>query len=145
MRYLGAAILSAVLFIAAVFTVAQAQTTNSGKVTLSWTDNSTNEEGFFIYRDGKQIGQVKANETTFVDSVTGTVGQQFSYQVSAFNHQFVDGSGNLQESVKSNTAVFTLPPPTQSPPTAPSNLIQAWQQALVELEKAVAALRAYQP
>ena len=90
--------------------------------TLSWSDNSSNEEGFYVYRNGTKIGGVAANITSFKDTVTGAGGQQFCYQVSAFNHASADGTGALQESTLSNQACGTLPVPPQPSPNPPSGL-----------------------
>lgn len=100
---------------------AQAQTSTM-TINLSWTDNSNNEEGFYVYRDGAKLGQVAANVTTFSDTITAAWNTQFCYQVSAFNHKYVDGSGDLQESQKTLAACLTIPVPTQPAPAAPSNL-----------------------
>lgn len=89
---------------------------------LSWTDNSDNEEGFYVYRGGARIGQVGANVAQYSDAVTGAAGQSFCYQVSAFNHQYTDGTGNIQESAMSNQACASIPTPTQLAPNAPSGL-----------------------
>lgn len=42
-------------------------TNNNGDITLTWTDNSSNEDGFKIERNGIYIGQVPANTTTYTD------------------------------------------------------------------------------
>ena len=115
--------LCALLLSLVAWTNAHAQTITH-TFNLLWTDNSNNEEGFYIYRVGvtARIGQVGVNVTKFADTVIGTAGQQFCYQVSAFNHQFVDGSGNIQESAKSLQGCGTIPIPSQPTPTAPSGV-----------------------
>jgi hypothetical protein len=60
--------------------------TNNGcdsRITLFWDDNSYNEEGFNIYRDGLLTGSVGVNETTFVQTYL-VAGRSYSYQVKAF-------------------------------------------------------------
>ena len=53
-------------------------------VNLQWTDNSDNEEGFRIYRDGSIVGSVGANSTTYQD--TGLeAGEAYQYSVSGYN------------------------------------------------------------
>jgi hypothetical protein len=72
---------------------------SSSQMMLSWTDTSSNEQGFRIYRSPAdsnsfvEIGQVKANVTSFMDSnlhpCTG-----YDYRVYAFNAEgFYDGYG----------------------------------------------------
>lgn len=114
-------VLSILLVLALGFS-AYAQT-SSATISLRWTDNSNNESKFFVYRDGVKIGEVGTNTTTYADTVTGAWKQQFCYQVSAVNNQFVDGTGALQESAKSNQSCAAIPVPQQSPPNAPSDVI----------------------
>lgn len=54
------------------------------KVHFCWTDNSNNEDGFKIYRNGAYMGSVGANVTCYDDN-TGTPGQTYSYCVTAYN------------------------------------------------------------
>ncbi len=59
-----------------------------GKVTLRWTDNSSNEEGFFIERAPAgsssyvQVGQVGVNATSYSQTVAKAT---YQYRVRAFN------------------------------------------------------------
>jgi hypothetical protein len=85
-------------------------------VQLTWTDTSTNEDGFRIRRGDQVIATVGANATTYTD-VTANAALANCYQVIAFNAQgFAD----------SNTACTTptqpgTPVPTISPqPTLPA-------------------------
>ena len=114
--------LLAILAVLAISSVAFAQTSTRNML-LTWTDNSNNEEGFNIYRDGVNVGVTKS--ATYTDTVTGNWGQQFCYEVSAFNHANVDGTGALQESARSNTSCATIPVPTQPAPNAPSGLLMS--------------------
>ena len=51
-----------------------------GEIRLNWTDNSNNEDGFNIYRNGSYFGHVGANQTSRQDAnVAG--GTSFSYYV----------------------------------------------------------------
>ena len=58
--------------------------------TITWTDNSTNESGFRIYRKTgatgtyAQIGQVGPNITSFIDPGL-TPNTTYFYQIGAFN------------------------------------------------------------
>ncbi|NDJ78595.1 MAG: hypothetical protein GYB65_20285, partial [Chloroflexi bacterium] len=53
-------------------------------VDLQWTDGSSDERGFRIFRDGQQIGAVGANVTTFTDTLPDC-GTLHSYTVQAYN------------------------------------------------------------
>lgn len=78
-------------------------------ITLTWTDNSNNEDGFRIYRANgitgvyAPIADVGSNVTTFIDA-NGQAGH--CYRVTAFN--------STGESQPTNTAcmllVVPLPP-----------------------------------
>jgi len=71
-------------------------------VSLQWSDNSSNEDGFRIYRDGSIISTVQANSTNFRD-VDLEAGKQYRYSVRAFNE--------AGESEALSCTVKTLNPP----------------------------------
>jgi predicted phage tail protein len=85
---------------------------------LQWTDNSTTEDGFKLYRsldgvDFSRTATLGPNVTTY--SNTGRpAGTTYYYRVVAYN-----SSGN---SAFSNIATATTFPPATVTPTAPSNL-----------------------
>src|SRR5206468_2027350 len=87
------------------------------QVSLSWADNSTNEDGFRVYKstDGTNwalLATAGANVTTY--NWTGAAqGTAYSFRVTATN-----AAG---ESAPSNTAAVTTP----APPAAPSGLTAA--------------------
>jgi len=71
---------------------------SSRTVTLRWTDASSNEGGFYVERATKvknptfaRVGQVGANVTTFVQTVTADT---WLYRVQAFNANGVSGYSN---------------------------------------------------
>lgn len=89
---------------------------SAAEVTLTWTDNSTNEVGFIVER------ATGAGSTTFVEVVrtpanvnvhqeTVAEGQTYTYRVRAYN-----SAGN---STPSNTATVNIP---VTIPAAPSNV-----------------------
>jgi fibronectin type 3 domain-containing protein len=100
------------------------------QVTLSWTDNSTNESAFLIERKTgaagtyTQIGQTNAGATTFFDTGLATNTQYF-YRVRATNSAGFSGY--------SNEANVTTPVPPVTPSGARTTLITsteidlAWQ------------------
>jgi hypothetical protein len=91
-----------------------AEATSVNQVTLNWTDNSNNEEGFIIERenaslfDFSAIDTVLANITSYIDSSVSQ-GVSYNYRVSAFN---ISGQSGY-----SNTSYITTILP------APSNLV----------------------
>ncbi len=77
-----------------------AKTVSSSQIRLTWTDRSSNEDGFSIERsrDGRtftQIRTVAANTTTYTDSGLAS-GTKYWYRLRAYN-----SAGN---SAYSNTA-----------------------------------------
>lgn len=93
-------------------------------VNLTWTDNSTVEDGFRVYRSTTGVtgsfthlaNVINANATTFTDSGLAA-GTTYHYQIATRK-----GSS---ESARSNTVVVTLP--TQPP--APASLAAVAEQA----------------
>jgi hypothetical protein len=75
-----------------------AQTISCTQISLSWVDNSGNEEGYRIYRNGVSAGQAGANATSYSDAGLSET-TAFSYQVQAYR-------GNV-ESAPSNTVGTT--------------------------------------
>ncbi len=79
----------------------------AAQLTLTWTDNSDNEDGFYIERKTgtggayARIGQVGANVTTYVDSSGLASTTTYCYQVQAFN--------TFGNSTYSNEACATTP------------------------------------
>lgn len=95
-----------------------ATSASSSQINLAWTDNSTNEAGFYIERcsgsacaDFTPLAQVAANVTSYSNTALAP-GATFTYRVRAFN---VGGNSGY-----SNTATATTQ--TGSVPNAPSNL-----------------------
>lgn len=58
-------------------------TSTSTSISLSWADNSNNEDGFEIWRDGSLYATNAANDTTYTDG-NPTSGVSHSYKVRAF-------------------------------------------------------------
>jgi len=89
----------------------------AGQLTLTWTDNSNNEEGFIIYtgnptppHNTTEIDRVAANVNTYVDPDL-PLGVQKCYALTAFNA--------VGESAFSNVACGT---PSELVPDVPLDL-----------------------
>ncbi len=86
----------------------QADATSASTVIVRWLDNSSDEDGFRVYRGSHLVGDVPANVQTFPD--TGLQqGTTYMYAVKAFNQ-----AGESQATMCSVV--------TPAPPSAPSNL-----------------------
>ncbi len=84
---------------------------NQTSVTINWNDNSTNEEGFHIYKNGELNATVAANSTS--KQITGlNPNTTYTFIIGAYN--------NGGENNSSSVSVTTL----KTPPAAPSN--PAW-------------------
>jgi hypothetical protein len=71
----------------------QATPLNCNEVSLQWQDNSNQEGGFAIYRDGVMIGQVAADVTTLQDA--NLVAQQsYAYKVVALYNDLASEASN---------------------------------------------------
>jgi hypothetical protein len=55
------------------------------KMNLAWTDRSTSEDGYKVYRDGQMIATLAPNSTFYVDVAYVATGKTLSYSVEAFN------------------------------------------------------------
>ena len=54
------------------------------EVELTWKDNSNNEIGFLLYRDGKKVADLPENRKNYVDSKLKP-GTTYSYEIKAYN------------------------------------------------------------
>src|SRR5262249_31112607 len=90
-----------------------ATASSTTQVTLSWTDNSNNEQGFIVQRstDGGQtwsnVRTLGANVTTHVDK-TVTAGRTYAYRVEAFN-ALGDSGSNIAVASVSPAVVASSP------------------------------------
>ncbi len=89
----------------------------AASVTLTWTDNSSKEDGFTVGRKligqpWKEIAEVAANVTTYKDE---TSQEGACYVILAFNQSGKSGLSNI---------ACKLPPPpvVDLPPSEPSDL-----------------------
>ncbi len=79
------------------------------KIELSWTDNSSNETKFYIYRDAALFDSVDADVESY-DDLTATGGTTYEYCVAARNQ-----CGESTQSCDNGTRL--------SPPVAPSDCV----------------------
>ncbi len=86
-----------------------AQIISPDSVTLVWSDNSDNEDGFTIFRDGNVVSNVSKNLTTFQDNNL-TAGKSYQYGIKSYNPS---GTSDMV------TCSVAIPIP---PPVAPSSL-----------------------
>lgn len=77
------------------------QSISHSTINLTWMDNSDNEDGFKIYRNGSSIGSIEPNSTSYQD--TGLQpSETYLYDVRAYNEAGESGS---------SCSVKTLNPP----------------------------------
>ena len=81
----------------------------SNSVTLNWSDNSDNETGFQIIRNGELIFLTAPNVTSYTDENL-TAGETYTYEVRAVNEAGVSEPSNPIE-VKTKEAIITLSAP----------------------------------
>jgi len=72
-------------------TGAAASSDECTKVTVTWTDASSNEDRFIIYRNGVNVGSAVANTGTYVDNIS--TGGSYTYQIYASNTCGSNSSG----------------------------------------------------
>jgi len=75
--------------------------TSTSRVNLNWSDNSGNESGFRIYREGSRIDSAGSNNTSYSDTGLNS-DTEYCYQVSAYN--------SAGESSKTSQACATTTP-----------------------------------
>ena len=98
----------------------------TGGVALSWTDNSTNETGFKLYRYNTggwtDIGNVSANTTSYLDTNI-SAGTSYSYRLQSFIQ--TTGSSYPVYSTVSNTASVTTSGSQTNTTTTTASLLGA--------------------
>ncbi len=64
--------------------------TGGGTMTMNmtWSDRSTSEEGYIVYRDQKPIATLAPNTVSYVDTVFVATGKTLSYSVEAFSQDW---------------------------------------------------------
>jgi murein DD-endopeptidase MepM/ murein hydrolase activator NlpD len=77
-------------------------TPNGQNVTLTWTDNASNEDGYQLYRNEAPLKTLSANASSYSDSNLA-YGQAYSYKLYAFK-------GSLNSEAVTGTITLTAPP-----------------------------------
>lgn len=114
---------------------------------LSWSDNSTNEDGFEVQRresesEGwKVVAQVAADVAAYSDSAV-RFGVSYEYRVRAFNEWGYSGYTNVVVHVPALRPIDEIPSGT--PPQSPSNAT-ALDRIATALEAISAAITTPQP
>jgi hypothetical protein len=62
---------------------------------LAWTDRSSSEESYKVYRDGQLITTLAPNSTSYVDVAFVATGKALSYSVEAFNIDWQLSTGTI--------------------------------------------------
>jgi hypothetical protein len=62
---------------------------------LAWTDRSSNEDGYKVYRDKQVIATLAPNATYYVDVAFVATGKTLSYSVEAFNQDWQASSSTI--------------------------------------------------
>lgn len=76
---------------------------SASEIELIWSDDSDDEEGFRVYRNGTEIAELDPNTTRYVDSdLTG--GESYTYRISSFNQ---DGESPLSPELSLTTPMET--------------------------------------
>ncbi|MFB6291432.1 MAG: fibronectin type III domain-containing protein [Candidatus Bipolaricaulia bacterium] len=99
-------------------------TVSPSRIKLAWEDNSNNEKGFRIYRNGSRISTVGPNNTSFVHKgLQG--GTRYCYEVVAYNSSGESGSTNRNCTVTLKS-IPNLPSNLKASPKSPSEIKLTW-------------------
>lgn len=101
-----------ILTIAALLLAPYALAAPSFDATVTWTDNSNNEDGFNVYRDGAKVGSTGAGISTYTD--TGLAqSTRYCYKIGAFN----TAGETMGPEACGTTGVVPVPPAAPGTPT----------------------------
>ena len=83
------------------------QAVSCNQVNLTWSDNSGNEEGYKVYRNGSYVGQVGMNTTSYQD--TGlSENTTYSYYVKAFRGSIESDASNTMSATTTACRTVTV-------------------------------------
>ncbi|MFP4202482.1 MAG: fibronectin type III domain-containing protein, partial [Candidatus Acetothermia bacterium] len=95
------------------------------EVELTWEDNSEDEEGFRIYRDGEEIAELDPDTTSYTD--TGLSGSKsYSYEVAAFN-EAGESSATSGVSVDTPAEIPSAPGRLETSAVSPTEIELTWE------------------
>ncbi|MBS3787766.1 fibronectin type III domain-containing protein [Candidatus Bipolaricaulota bacterium] len=94
------------------------------EIRLSWADNSDNEDGFRVYRDGEKIAEVGPNTTSYVDAEVNE-NTSYTYRVSSFN-EAGESSRSSGLNVTTPVKVPSSPGQLRTETVSPSEIELSW-------------------
>ena len=94
-----------------------ANTVDHDSIDLDWNDNSDNEDGFKIYRNGTHIATVGANVESYTNNGL-SCNTTYSYYVKAYNENGDSGASNTDSATTNSCS----PPPTPSLVSPPNGV-----------------------
>lgn len=62
---------------------------------LAWTDRSSDEQGYRVYRDGQPIATLAPDATSYMDAAFVATGKTLSYSVEAFSQDRQASTGTI--------------------------------------------------
>jgi murein DD-endopeptidase MepM/ murein hydrolase activator NlpD len=86
------------------------------QINLTWSDNSSNETGFRIYRNSSQVASVGADQTTYQDTNLNC-NTAYNYTVMAYN---AAGASNASNTASATTQACPPSAPSAPNPTSPA-------------------------
>ncbi len=99
---------------------------SSTRIRLTWRDNSDNEDGFNVYRNGEEIATLGPNTTSYIDRDLDP-GIAYSYEVSAYNRSGesgLSGSGTVMtQEPEPEPEPEPQPEPEPEPPISQQQLL----------------------
>ena len=68
---------------------------NDLNILIEWIDQTNNELGYIIYRDGAKIADLVPNTQSYTDSIAVASGQPVNYTIEAYNNSGLSGQVTL--------------------------------------------------
>ena len=77
------------------FSCAWNGSSNDLNIVIQWTDQTNNELGYIIYRDGVKIADLVPNVESYTDTTSVASGQSVNYAIEAYNNSGLSGQVTL--------------------------------------------------